>query len=495
MADMGVREEDKSTLIFRQIIEKSAECCERCTTLENQLLSAQKELKTARLITDLLLEDVKSSGDVDTKDIRNSADGSQISLKESNWIQIPSNPHKKMTGKLKDHNEVHFKTNNRFEALSNLNEAFKPMEASKAVCNNVDNGANQVSVRIYQHDGNAQTINSIPVIVNGLKTFYNNEVQISDTTLSSDNANAYGNKLSNKQVISKKKIAVLATDISKNKGNHIPRKMEDSNRRGSVETSNNPKQKILIIGDSHVRGLAVNISSNLNYTFDVMGNFKPNATIEAIISSLNKSEEQFLKKDVIIFFGGTKDISKNESKKGLQSLKAFFQRTNNTNVILLRAPLRYDLSPDSCVNLEVNRFNKRLQSLVNNFVHVSLVNVNIERLHHTKHGLHLNNQEKDWISLHLVKEINTMFSVKSTSSPIALPWKDLKLNTVQWAQGTKGKDYEDDCIVINNVMKNNEMGKIERKLVPTRKSCRTKRATSTSQNDFLWSNETRKTLK
>jgi hypothetical protein len=201
-----------------------------------------------------------------------------------------------MTGKLKDHNEVHFKTSNRFEALSNLKEAFKPTEASKALCNNVDNGANQVSVRIYKHDANAQTINNIPVIVNGLETFYNNKVQISDMTHSGDNVNTYGSDLNNKQVISKKKITVSATDTSKNKGNNSLRNMEDSNRRGCVGTSNHPQQKILIIGDSHVRGLAVNISSNLNDTFDVMGNIKPNATIEVIISSLNTSEEQFLQK-------------------------------------------------------------------------------------------------------------------------------------------------------------------------------------------------------
>jgi hypothetical protein len=69
MADIGVREDDESKLLFSQIIGKSAECCERCITLENQLLSAKKELKTARLIIDLLLEDVESSGDADTKDI------------------------------------------------------------------------------------------------------------------------------------------------------------------------------------------------------------------------------------------------------------------------------------------------------------------------------------------------------------------------------------------------------------------------------------------
>ena len=151
---------------------------------------------------------------------------------------------------------------------------------------------------------------------------------------------------------------------------------------------------------------------------------------------------------------------------------------------MLRAPLRYDLSPDSCVNLEVNLFNKRLQSLAHNFAHVSLVNACTERFHHTKHGLHLNNQGKDWISLLLVKEINTMFGLKATSSPIALPWKDHKVNSFQWAQGNKGKVHEDDCSVINSVTKNKELEKIEHKLIPTRKSNRTKKAISTNQNDF-----------
>jgi hypothetical protein len=169
--------------------------------------------------------------------------------------------------------------------------------------------------------------------------------------------------------------------------------------------NNRLRHKILIIGDSHVRGLAGNINSRLSETFNVMGSIKPNADIEGITSSLHTSEEYFTKKDVIIFYGGTKDISKNESRKGFHSLKAFIQRTDNTNVILLRAPLRYDLSPESCVNIEVKRFNKRLQNLANNFDHVNLLNVSTERIHHTKHGLHLNNKGKDRISHYLVNEI------------------------------------------------------------------------------------------
>ena len=55
--------------------------------------------------------------------------------------------------------------------------------------------------------------------------------------------------------------------------------------------------------------------------------------------------ENLTKEDSIIFFGGTRDISKNEAKNGLRSLKEFTQRTTNTKLILLEAPHRYDLPP------------------------------------------------------------------------------------------------------------------------------------------------------
>jgi hypothetical protein len=113
----------------------------------------------------------------------------------------------------------------------------KPTEASKAVRNIVDKGANQVSVRKYKHDGNAQMINNIPVIVNGIETSYKNKVQICDMTHSGDSVKTCETDTNNKQEFSKKKATVSATDTSKNKGNH------------TLLT----KQKILIIGDSHVR--------------------------------------------------------------------------------------------------------------------------------------------------------------------------------------------------------------------------------------------------
>jgi len=78
--------------------------------------------------------------------------------------------------------------------------------------------------------------------------------------------------------------------------------------------------KILIIGDSHVRGLSEKVRNGLNDAFSVTGVTKPNATMETIISPLNLPINNLTKRDLIIFYGGTKDTSRNESKKGLRSL-------------------------------------------------------------------------------------------------------------------------------------------------------------------------------
>jgi hypothetical protein len=133
------------------------------------------------------------------------------------------------------------------------------------------------------------------------------------------------------------------------------------------------KAQITANGDSHIRGLSEKISNWLDDSFSVLGITKPNADIETITSPIHLKTGQLTKEDLIIFLGGTNDISRNEAKKGLCSLKDFTQRTINTNLILLEAPHKYDLSPQSCVNTEVKLYNKLLQSLVSVSNHVRVL--------------------------------------------------------------------------------------------------------------------------
>ena len=217
-----------------------------------------------------------------------------------------------------------------------------------------------------------------------------------------------------------------------------------------TERSIHSKHKICIIGDSHVKGLSDKLSNDLDECFSVIGISKPNANTEGIISSLNLLTENFTKNDLVIFYGGNTDISKNESKKGFYSLKTFLQRMINTNVILLGVPHRYDLPSFSCVNSEVYLFNKRLYSLQFFYKHVRYFNFPTDRSQHTNHGLHLNMKGKSWIANHLVRVIKDLFLPYRAPILSALPWRNDSFNSFQILTQNK-VSMNDISSVTNNV--------------------------------------------
>jgi hypothetical protein len=88
-------------------------------------------LNTARLIIELLLEDVDSQEKKDPGAERGNIKGLQIPLKDTNWLQVQDNPHKKKTPKLKDMSEIYLKTENRFAALSNITNSTGQSEIKK----------------------------------------------------------------------------------------------------------------------------------------------------------------------------------------------------------------------------------------------------------------------------------------------------------------------------------------------------------------------------
>ena len=190
-----------------------------------------------------------------------------------------------------------------------------------------------------------------------------------------------------------------------------------SNISVQYATQTHSRNKILLLGDSHIRGLAERMNSSLGSSFSVTGITKPNANIKGITSSSDSSLANLTKQDMIIFCGGTRDISRNESKSGLSVLQEFAQRTCNTNIILLEVPTRYDLPHSSCVNAEVKLF--------------------------TRHVLHLPKKAKNWIAVNLVREIMKPHHSTKTNPPIVIHWKDVvKTTTQQTYPDTPSRIYD-----------------------------------------------------
>ena len=81
-------------------------------------------------------------------------------------------------------------------------------------------------------------------------------------------------------------------------------------------------------------------------------------------------DENVTKQVVVIICGGTvptRDTAENEANDGLRILSEFAKLTLNTNVIVMCVLHRFDLQPSSCVNNEVESFDRKLQKTMKTF--------------------------------------------------------------------------------------------------------------------------------
>jgi hypothetical protein len=150
------------------------------------------------------------------------------------------------------------------------------------------------------------------------------------------------------------------------------------------------KKKILIVGDSHTKGIATELQHKLNKNYVVQGIVKSGADLEVMVHSNMKQCKNLTKKDTLIIWGGTKEVSRNEAQKGLSNIRTFIQRNLNMNVIVLSLPQRMDLEDQSCLNKEVKNFNRKLDKHLKLLECAHYIEINYDRKHHTRHSLYLN---------------------------------------------------------------------------------------------------------
>ena len=73
-----------------------------------------------------------------------------------------------------------------------------------------------------------------------------------------------------------------------------------------IKTTTRRKHKVLIIGDSHARGCAAEVSPNLKEDFNVSGLVMPGSKLQSITNMAKKEIAALTKNDVIVVWGGTK---------------------------------------------------------------------------------------------------------------------------------------------------------------------------------------------
>ena len=218
------------------------------------------------------------------------------------------------------------------------------------------------------------------------------------------------------------------------------------------------KTRVVVIGDSHARGCAENLKENLLECY-VTGYVKPGAQTDQIVKSAKSDIDGLTKNDVVVVLGGTNDIGKNNSKQGIRNLVSFAKECQHTNLIVMSASNRHDLVNWSCVNTEVKKFNVTLKRRLKTFENTRVLDMNSERAHYTRHGLHLNKFGKKILANKVSAEVRRKI-VNQRKEPIVLRW-------IEDAANVKKEDFPgSDMAVI-------------------RRSERTKKPPQKLSNDFL----------
>jgi hypothetical protein len=135
----------------------------------------------------------------------------------------------------------------------------------------------------------------------------------------------------------------------------------------------NQRKKIVVIGDSHSRGLASELQNYLGYEYLISGTIIPGACLNNITQLAKNELTNLTRKDTIIVWGGSNDVYKNETQSGLKSLYTFIKRRKNANILTLTIPHRHDLSLHSCVNKEIQTYNRKLHKIMKNIDGVIII--------------------------------------------------------------------------------------------------------------------------
>jgi hypothetical protein len=150
------------------------------------------------------------------------------------------------------------------------------------------------------------------------------------------------------------------------------------------------KKSVLLIGDSRMRGCASELRMYLVPEYEVTGTIMPGSRLQNVTKLASNEIEGLSHGDAIVIWGGSNDINRNESMKGLKHLNDFVNQRKNTNVMIVTSPHRHDLPTTVCINNEVQLFNRKLHKIMKNKDNVRLLEHETNREDFTQHGLHLN---------------------------------------------------------------------------------------------------------
>ena len=114
--------------------------------------------------------------------------------------------------------------------------------------------------------------------------------------------------------------------------------------------------------------------------YELYSVFKPGATTNELKETAIEEINRFTCNDVILISYGTNDYEASNFSQTLQNITDFIQRNNQTNIILMNLPYRYDLSNTITINRIITTLNRKLKKIVKALSHTHFMETDNTRI-------------------------------------------------------------------------------------------------------------------
>ena len=135
------------------------------------------------------------------------------------------------------------------------------------------------------------------------------------------------------------------------------------------------KHKIILIGDSHIKGHGCNLKLLLSSNYKIYSIAKPGSKTSVLGNTAKEEISHLSHKDATVICCGSNDCDFNNFSTTVQNITNFVQANKHTNIILLNVPHRYDLSNAPHVNNTISILNRKLMEMVMISPHTSFLEI------------------------------------------------------------------------------------------------------------------------
>lgn len=177
--------------------------------------------------------------------------------------------------------------------------------------------------------------------------------------------------------------------------NHYIDNLRDTTKNYNKNVnSSNITHKIVLIGDSRIKGFSSELQSMLKSEYELISLVKPGSNSNMLCESLNERVSQLSQDDLLVISCGSNDFELDNFDSTFQNIRNYLSTIKHSNILLSSIPFIYDLQNCSAVNMKILQLNKKLHKLTRVLPCTSFLDSNNDSNLFTSHGLHHNNLGK-----------------------------------------------------------------------------------------------------